>query len=162
MNVRKYKVIILLSVCLISLVAIFMLGKNYVRINKKYENVKINEVVVSKNTSQEIDSLFKLDNIKHQISEDNDGYLTDKVEVVITSSGKMKFPIQNLFFINDQGETAQAEMIDEEQEQANLLIAGSNRKTLDVIMKNISKENPPEMIFLTKSKKGIYTKYRYE
>lgn len=162
MNVRKYKVSIILLVCLISLVAIFMLGKNYVRINKKYENVKVNEVVVLKNRSQEINSLFRLDNIKHQISEDSDGYFTDKVEVVITSNEKMKFPIQNLFFINDQGETAQAEMIDEEQEPANLLMAGSNHKTLDVIMKNISKENPPEMIFLSQDKKGIYTKYRYK
>lgn len=162
MNVRKYKVIIILLVCLISLVAIFMLGKNYVRINKKYENVQVNEIVVLKNTSQEIDSLFKLGNIKHQISKDSDGYLTDKVEVVITSTEKMKFLIQNLFFINDKGETAQAEMIDEEQEPANLLMAGSNHKTLDLIMKNISKENPPEMIFLSQDKKGIYTKYRYK
>lgn len=162
MNGRKYKIIIILLVCLISVVLIFMLGKNYMRVNKKYKNVKVHEVVVLKNKSQEIDSLFKLDNIKHQISEDSDGYFIDKVEVVITSTEKMKFPIQNLFFINDQGETAQAGMIDENQEQANLLMVGSNRKTLDVVMKNISKESPPEMIFLTQSKKGIYTKYRYK
>ncbi|PLS33031.1 hypothetical protein CYV26_13275 [Carnobacterium maltaromaticum] len=162
MNVRKYKLIIILLVCLISLVAIFMLGKNYVRINKKYENVQVNEIVVLKNTRQEVDSLFTLGNIKHQISKDSDGYLTDKVEVVITSTEKMKFPIQSLFFINDKGETAQAEMIDDEQESANLLMVGGNHKTLDFIMKNISKGNPPEMIFLSQDKKGIYTKYRYK
>ncbi|MGX7417404.1 hypothetical protein ACWOFR_01230 [Carnobacterium gallinarum] len=162
MYLKKYRWPILVIITLLCIFLIVFLGNSYVNINKKYENTKINEVLISKEKNNEINSTFKIDQMKHKITEDSEGYLNDKIKVTITSNKAAEFPIDKFFFMNDKGDITQAEMFDDNMEVDSKLKPGENIKSMTITMKDISKANPPKGILLITDKKGIYTKYNFQ
>ncbi|MGX7418365.1 hypothetical protein ACWOFR_06125 [Carnobacterium gallinarum] len=166
---KKYRKQIILLAFLLSVALTIFLGNRYVSVNKQYQNVKINNVLVLNGEDTEINSMFKVTKWKHSITEDPEDkeYSYDVIKVAINSKKVGKFPIGTTYFINNKNEVTQAAIQDDNQNEASkeendTLDIGENKRTIKLIMKTISKENPPKMVILTSDKKGSYTKYIYQ